>query len=183
MDKSEIEYLQRDNPLFKADLNDLDWLELDTIPQITSVPLIDTFAYNEDPYEDLVQYFINPEYLAFTARLLLNIELPPYQCVVLYTLWTKMAPMLLATRGGAKSFLLAVYLCLRLCLEPGCKIVVVGAGMRQSRQVFEYCKTLWEGSAILRDIAGKGDTQGPRQATDRFEFRIGQSVATFLPQR
>lgn len=42
-------------------------------------------------------------------------------------------------------------------------------------------RTLWENSPILRDIAGKGETQGPRQSQDRFEFRIGTSVATFIP--
>lgn len=183
MDKLDLEYIQRDNPLFKADLNDIDWLELDSayVDDLQN-PLIESFGIDRDPAEEIVEYFLDSNYLSFAARILLNLELPPYQGVVLNTLWNKRAPMLIASRGGAKSFLLGVYCCLRLILEPGCRVVAVGAGLRQSRQIFEYCKTIWENSAILRDIAGKGDTQGPRQSTDRFEFRIGNSVATYLPQ-
>lgn len=181
MDKLDLEYIQRDNPLFKADLDDLDWLELEEIPSYVDNPLLDTFGLEEDPYEDIVQHLINPNYLHFAARIILNVELPPYQLAALEMLWTKMAPMLIGSRGAAKSFLLSVYCALRLVLEPGCKIVAVGAGLRQSRQIYEYMRTLWENSPILRDIAGRGETQGPRQSQDRFEFRIGNSVATFIP--
>lgn len=181
MDKIDLEYIQKDNPLFKADLNDLDWLELENIPNDVDNPLLLKYGLDEDPFEEVVDCLIKPEYLHFAARILLNVELPPYQLVALDMLWNKMAPMLIASRGGAKSFLLSVYCALRLSLEPGAKIVAVGAGLRQSRQVYEYMKTLWENSPILRDIAGKGETQGPRQSQDRFEFRIGNSVATFIP--
>lgn len=182
MDNAELEYIKRDNPLFKADLSDIDWLELNNI-QLDNLPnpLIESFGLDKDPAEEVIEYFLDPNYLSFAARILLNLELPPYQGVILNTLWNKRSPMILASRGGAKSFILGVYCCLRLILEPSCKIVGVGAGLRQSRQIFEYCKAIWEGSAILRDIAGKGETQGPRQSTDRFEFRIGNNIATFIP--
>jgi hypothetical protein len=183
MDKLDLEFIQKDNPLFKADLNDLDWLELDNIPEYIDNPLLDSYGMNDDPYEEIIEYLIDPNYLHFAARVILNVELPPYQLVALDMLWNKMAPMLIASRGGAKSFILGIYCALRLVLEPGCKIVAVGAGLRQSRQIFEYMRTLWDTSPILKDIAGRGETQGPRQSQDRFEFRIGNSVATFIPIR
>ena len=118
MDNLELEYLQKDNPLFKAELNDLDWLELENIPEDVYNPLLDRYGIDSDPFEEAVEYLIDPSYLQFAARILLNIDLPPYQLVAFDMLWTKMAPMLIATRGGAKSFLLSVYCALRLALEP-----------------------------------------------------------------
>jgi hypothetical protein len=42
-------------------------------------------------------------------------------------MWHKPFPMLVASRGAGKSFLLAVYCVLRALLEPKTKIVIVGA--------------------------------------------------------
>jgi len=176
------QYSRLDNPLLKAD-NDLDWLELDSIPDKVFNPLIDTSSMIDipDPVEEVVSHLVNPEYLHFAARILLNVELPPYQLVIIDTLWNKRSPMLIGTRGLAKSFLLAVYCLLRMCLEPGCKIVIVGNGMRQARQVFDYMARIWEGSAILRDIAGRGKTAGPHREIDRFKFELRESTCSAIP--
>jgi hypothetical protein len=174
------EYIRSDNPLFKAD-EDLDWLEFDEIPTDIDNPLMN-YSYGDiEPTEELVKYLIDPNYLHFAARILLNIELAPFQLVILDMLWRRRSPMLLGTRGASKSFILGVYCLLRMALEPGCKIVIVGAGLRQSRQVFDYMATIWDNSPILKDIAGKGKTAGPRREVDRFQFEIGSSICCAVP--
>lgn len=79
------------------------------------------------------------------------------------------------------SFLLGVYALLRMILEPGCKIVITGAGLRQSRQIFDYMTTIWQKAPVLRDLAGKSKTAGPRTMIDRMQFEIGDSLCTALP--
>lgn len=65
--------------------------------------LLDPKFNDEDKFvENLVQYMRNPKNFWFTCKYLLNIDLLPYQLVILYELWTKPFPMLIATRGGSK---------------------------------------------------------------------------------
>ncbi len=69
--------------------------------------------------------------------------------------------MLLMTRGGGKTFIIAVYIILRLLFCQGSKIVVVAAAFRQSKLVFEYVERLWYGSPVLRDmVAGQQGARG-----------------------
>lgn len=44
-----------------------------------------------------------PEYLGFACKILLNVELSPFQAVILRELWTHKFPMLVATRGAGKA--------------------------------------------------------------------------------
>lgn len=180
MDIAEPKIVQIENPLEGFDFEDLDYLELDSIPENVYNPIIDLGLRN-DPVEDTVQTFMNPDYLHFTARMLLNVELVPYQLAILDTLWNKRLPIVIGTRGGAKSFILGVYCLLRMILHPGCKIVIVGAGLRQSRQVFDYMMNIWNDSSILRDIAGKGKNAGPKHTVDRYEFGVADSICTAIP--
>ena len=162
--------------------DDLEWLELGEIPEYIANPLaIPVGEEPPDPYEEMIGIFTNIDYLHFVAKHVLNITLPPYQCVIIDTLWRKRMPMLIATRGGAKSTMLAIYCLLRMILEPGCKIVIVGAGLRQSRQVFDYMSAVWQKAPVLRDLAGRGKTVGPRREVDRFQFEIGDSVCVAIP--
>ena len=39
-----------------------------------------------------------------------------------------------------------------LKLYPNTKIVIVGAGFRQAKVVFEYMETIWRNAPILRDL-------------------------------
>lgn len=81
------------------------------------------------------------------------------------------------------SFLLAVYTILRCLLKPEHKTVVVGAGFRQSKVIFEYCDTIWGKGRVLQSICERGyySKQGPRRDTDRAVLQICDSQALFLP--
>jgi len=52
------------------------------------------------------------------------LQLLPFQQVMLDMLWNKKFPMILATRGAGKTFMLAVYALLKALLVPGSKIVI-----------------------------------------------------------
>jgi hypothetical protein len=159
----------------------IEYLELGEIPSDVFNPLLDYPLDRppEDPVEDMVQTLMNQEYLHFAAKVLLGVDLLPFQVVILETLWNKRFPMLIASRGAGKSFILAVYALLRMIFHPGCKIVIVGAAFRQSRAVMDYAINIWEKSPILKDIGGKNG--GPRREVDRVELRIGDSLFTAIP--
>ena len=77
------------------------------------------------------------ENLGLTAKYILNISLLPFQLVILNELWTKRFPLMTISRGGGKTFILAVYACLRALIDQGSKVVLVGANFRQSKLIFE----------------------------------------------
>ena len=128
-------------------------------------------------------YFIwlmsQPEYFCLFVKEVLNIEIIPTQCVVLEEFWYRKFPMIICSRGFSKTFLLALYTFLRLLFIPKRKVVICGAGFRQSKLVFEYMETIWNNSPILRDICGQYG--GPSKDPDLWRFRIFDSVALFCP--
>ena len=88
--------------------------------------------------ERVAWLMMRPEYFSFACKYLLNIELSPFQALILYELWNRKFPMLIGSRGMGKSFLLSVYPLLRALFMPRRKIIVVGAAFRQSKVLFEY---------------------------------------------
>ena len=138
----------------------------------------------EFPQVFVAKLFRNPDYFWFFAKFLLNIELHPFQQVILKQLWNHTFPMLIATRGGSKTFCLAVYCFLKAIINHPIKVVVVGASFRQAKFVIQEMVTIWNRSAVLRDICNPshfGIRQGPRLNPDRYEFHIGESKVTALP--
>lgn len=164
------------------DGENLDWLELASIPEKVYNPLLNyRIDQKRDVVQDLVKLSMNSDYLHFAAQRILGVTLLPYQLVALDMFWHKKMPMLIACRGFSKSFLLAVYALLRLIFHPGCKMVVVGAAFRQSKVIFDYMVDIWDSAPILRDIAGVGKKYGPHRDVDRCEMRIGNSRLSCLP--
>ncbi len=161
----------------------LEWLELENIPTEVYNPLENYAPGLEplEPTEEVMSILTNADYLHFACKHILNIELLPYQLVILDTLWRKRLPMLIASRGGGKSFILAVYGLLRMVFHPGCKVVICGAAFRQARQVFDYMSEIWDKAPILRDISGRSKETGPRREVDRCQFTIGTSKCFAIP--
>ncbi len=83
------------------------------------------------------------------------------------------------------SYTLAIYAVLRALLDPGCKIVIVGFGLRQAKLVFGYIETMWHNSPlfqnICRDNCVNKNKLGPRQNVDLCVFQIGDSTIHALP--
>jgi hypothetical protein len=146
---------------------------------------------SKNPFEDLsveqqenfhlevIKIMRNPDYLYWTVKHLLNVNLLPIQVVILKELWTKSFPMYIASRGFGKSFLLAVYAMLRCLLVPDSKIVIVGAAFRQSKVIFEYMDTLWKNGHIFRSLCS--DQSGPRRDIDVCTMKINDSWTKAFP--
>ena len=120
-----------------------------------------------------------PEYFSFICKHILNIQILPSQALMLYEMWNRKFPMLIASLGFGKSFMLSLYALLRALLLPQRKVVIVGAAFRQSKVLFEYMETIWRNAPILRDICS--NTSGPRRDVDRCVMRINDSTVTCLP--
>ena len=133
-----------------------------------------------DPYEEFADICL--ENLTWATYHLLMwkgkpLELAPFQSVILETLWSKSCPILLMTRGGSKSFMLALYACMRAMLTPGSKVVIVAASFRQSKLVFEYIEQLYSYSPVLRACCPRG----PEKPSDSRKLVVGDSSILALP--
>lgn len=146
------------------------------------IPESDPFGSNYGDYpEKLVSLLKDPSLVGWAAEVLLGDRLAPLQMVVLEELWRRPFPMLVATRGGSKSWMLGRYALLRALLTQGSRVVIIGAAFRQARGVFNYALEVWHRSALLRDLVPSGSNQGPRFAPDRWSLRLGDSEIVALP--
>jgi len=136
-------------------------------------------ADNDDMVQRIAWLMMRPEYFSFVCKYVLNIELSPFQALILGELWNRKFPMLIGSRGMGKSFLLSVYPLLRALFMPRRKIIVVGAAFRQSKVLFEYMDTIWKNAPILRDLCD--NNSGPRRDVDRCVMHINHSTITCLP--
>ena len=134
---------------------------------------------NEELIKRLSWIMMRPEYFSFTCKHILNIELSPFQAVLLEEMWNRKFPMLIGSRGMGKSFILALYAVLRALFMPRRKIIIVGAAFRQSKVLFEYMDTIWKNAPVLRDLCASNS--GPRRDVDRCVMHIGHSTITALP--
>ncbi len=133
-----------------------------------------------NPYFEFIDICL--ENLAFAVHSLLRwqskpLRLAPFQSVILETLWNKTFPILLASRGAGKTFMLAVYAALRAMMTPGSKVVIVAASFRQSKLVFEYIERLYEYSPVFRACC----PQGIKKPSDSVFLNVGTSVIRALP--
>lgn len=153
----------------------------DRVPKIRKHIFTELLSSKTSLDEAVLGNMLNLDYIGWTAKVILGIDLFPIQIAMLQIMWNTPFPMLIACRGGSKSFMLAVYAVLRALLDPGTKIVIVGAGLRQARLVFNYIDTMWGNSPILRNIVGGGKKAGPRQNVDLCYFKVGDSIIYALP--
>jgi hypothetical protein len=165
-----------------AEINDA-WLNIDIGTNKLARPLDILQNYQEDPEEymhTLYWLMTQPDYLSFFVKEVLNIELLPFQCLIIQEMWKHKFPMMIMTRGGGKSFILALYGLLRALLIPGRKIVAVGAAFRQSKYIHEYMEKMWNGSSILNAMY-PSSKYGSRRDIDMCRMLVGTSVISSLP--
>jgi hypothetical protein len=148
-------------------------------------PLLNrTVEDNSNQVLELVKIITNTDYIWWTAKNILNIELDMFQVTMLRQLWNYKFPMLIASRGASKTWTLAVYCILRGLVNQGVKVVVAGAAFRQSKYVFNYMETIWNESSVLRDLldAETNEKQGPYyKGQDSWRMRVGASEIVCLP--
>ncbi len=152
----------------------------DRVPQVSSHIFEDMFSHEKSIDRFVVRTMMDIDYIGWTCRAILGLELFPLQVSMLRLIWRSPFPLLVAARGSGKTFLLAVYAILRALIDQGTKIVIVGAGLRQAKLVFNYIDTLWKSSPVLRSICG-GAKFGPKHNVDACRFNIGDSTIVALP--
>ena len=135
--------------------------------------------HEEDFHLKLSWLMAQPEYFSFLCKYMLNVQLLPSQALMLHEMWHRKFPILIASRGFGKSFILSLYAILRSLLLPRRKVVIVGAAFRQSKVLFEYMEGVWRNAPILRDVCDSNS--GPRRDVDRCVLRINESTITCLP--
>ena len=160
------------------EINDA-WLGLD-VPERDIFNPMSIISPDDDDFHLKVTWLLSrPEYFSFICYHMFNIKILPSQALMLHEMWNRKFPMLIASRGFGKSFILSLYAILRCILLPNRKVVVVGAAFRQSKVLFEYMETIWHNSPILRSICDANS--GPRRETDRCVMRLNGSRVTCLP--
>jgi hypothetical protein len=107
------------------------------------------------------------------------LKLEDFQQIMLDMLWHKKFPLVLATRGAGKTFILALYALLKALLVPGSKIVIVGAGFRQAKLVFKYIEQLYESSPLIKEAVSHWG--GPKYGSDAATLRVGLSHIQAIP--
>lgn len=115
--------------------------------------------------------------LGLCVKYILNVNLLPFQLVLLDELWNKRFPILTMTRGGGKTFILAVYSCLRALLNQGSKIVLVGANFRQSKLIFEEIERIYRHAPLFQQCCPKPPVNQPARSI----LRVGESTITAIP--
>ena len=155
------------------------WLGLDVSDEELFNPMEMLDPNDENYHLKLSWLMVRPEYFSFLCKQVFNIQILPSQAHMLHEMWNRRFPMLIASRGFGKSFILSLYAMMRALLLPNRKVVIVGAAFRQSKVLFEYMETIWYNSPILRDICDS--SSGPRRDVDRCVMRINDSRVTCLP--
>lgn len=140
-------------------------------------PLVESNVLLESPHLEFINFMSRPENFWFTCKWLFNINLSPFQIVILQELWERKFPMLIASRGAGKTFILALYAVLRSIFHQGAKVVIVGAAFRQSKLMFEYIDTFYRNSPIFQSIC----SEKPKRDIDSCFFNIGSSKIIAVP--
>ena len=155
------------------------WLNLD-VPEKDIFNPFDMIVTSDNDYHLKLTWIMSrPEYFSFLCKYVFNITLLPSQALMLCEMWRRKFPMLIASRGFGKSFILSLYAMIRALLLPERKVVIVGAAFRQSKVLFEYMETIWNNAPILRDLCTT--ESGPRRDIDRCVMRMNKSRVTCLP--
>lgn len=156
------------------------WLNLDNINDEELFNPMSFLDLSDDDFHlRLTWLMTKPEYFSFLCKHILNVNLLPSQALILCEMWNRKFPMLVATRGFGKSFILSLYSILRALILPKRKVVIVGAAFRQSKVLFEYMETIWNNAPLLRDICDS--ESGPKKDIDRCVLRLNDSRITCLP--
>ena len=99
------------------------WLDIN----VDESKLINPFDFEteEEFHLKLTWLLMQPEYFCFICKHIFNVEILPVQALMIKEMWHRKFPMLIASRGFGKSFVLSLYAMMRALLMPNRKIVIV----------------------------------------------------------
>src|SRR5574337_546400 len=92
----------------------------------------------------------------------------PFQSVILKTMWLRQFVILLLSRGGSKTYSLAILAWIKALLMPNSKIIIVSSSLRQAKFVFNNIDMFYNRSPLLRECCEKE----PTKATDYCEVKL-----------
>lgn len=167
---------------FRLENKELAYLNLPwaTIKRILNSHDTPMAPMTDNPVVDLLNIIRDPKNFAFTCKYILNREIAPFQNVILRELWNCPFPILLGSRGAAKSSNLAFYISLRSTINQGYKTAITGLVFRQSKVVMGYIEDLWSKAPIWRDMMSDVKS-GISHTQDLWSINIGESVAFACP--
>jgi hypothetical protein len=164
----------------KAQIEDA-WLNINIRDEYILNPAKDIpEAAIEEPYIFLTYLMSRPEYFAAFCKYVMNIDMLPFQAVIQSNLYKYKFPMLIASRGGSKSWSLGLYCLLRMIFIPNRKVIVCGAGFRQSKLIFEYMDAFYQNAPLLRDMVQDKKVGGFKD-TDMWRFLMNGGYTACLP--
>lgn len=142
-------------------------------------PLTDVSVSTKEKDELTEFYKLCNEYYSpeFGIKYLLQTNLYPFQMATVRTILGHKFPLILFTRGGGKTFMLAVYAVYHALMFPGQKIVLVSASFRQSKLIFAEIQKIYDRSPLLRVIS----EDKPRISTDNCHYHLMGSSIKALP--
>lgn len=121
-------------------------------------------GFSQEEHMEMMKIFIeNPDIAA--SRLLVRndktLRLAVHQRLIVKGLWSHQFNLLILTRGGGKTFLLALYCVLKAMLYPREKAVIASSSYRQAQFTFDEIIKFYEESPLLRQATTKAPTKGP----------------------
>jgi hypothetical protein len=123
----------------------------------------DASSMNEEQRKMLEFFHANPDVAA--AKLLIRNDKPcrlaVHQRLIIKGLWKHQFNLLILTRGGGKTFLLALYCVLKAMLFPREKCVIASSSYRQSQFTFDEVIKFYDESPLLRQACEKPPSKGP----------------------
>ena len=86
------------------------WLNIEVDERDLFNPMSFFSSGDPDDFETRLAWIMsNPEYFPFIVKEIFNIDLLPVQALMLKEMWIRKFPMLIASRGFGKSFILSLY--------------------------------------------------------------------------
>ena len=126
---------------------------------------------------ELIQYYRENPCIASSD--ILGIDLAPHQRLTMKAMWESNYSIICLTRGGGKTFMLALFAVLRALLFPGEKVGILAPTYRQSKFVFAEVEKIYEISPDFREACIKPPVRGPESCYLRLsgsENRMGSSI-------
>lgn len=132
--------------------------------QQTNVVNLNEGIFLGDEHKDMMKIFLENPDIAGSRLLVRNdkpLQLAVHQRLIIKGLWNHQFNLLILTRGGGKTFLLALYCILKAMLFPREKCVVASSSYRQAQFTFDEIIKFYEESPLLRQATTKPPTKGP----------------------
>jgi hypothetical protein len=126
----------------------------------------------QNEHMDMMRVFLENPDIAGSRLLVRNdkpLRLAVHQRLIVKGLWNHQFNLLILTRGGGKTFLLALYCVLKAMLYPREKCVVASSSYRQAQFTFDEIIKFYEESPLLRQATTKAPTKGPNSCEMHLE--------------